>query len=77
MKFELLPVLDIMIDFYSKPISDDRFAEYIQLLQGGTNKDLQLPIAGFNPMAKSHVSEKIAELKKLKIEEFMSRASLR
>ncbi len=57
--------------FYSKPISTERFNEYISRLQGGTQGDLALPISGFNPMAKNHILEKIKELEELEAEALM------
>jgi hypothetical protein len=68
MKFELLPVLDIMLDLYEKPRTVERFREYLQTLQGDTKGDLVVPIGGFNPMAKDHAIAKLQELKKLNAE---------
>ncbi|MGB5820686.1 MAG: hypothetical protein WBG90_14470 [Saonia sp.] len=62
MQFELRPILSEMKELYLKPISTDRFQEYISKLQGNTKGDLSLPISGFNPMAKEHVLQKIREL---------------
>ncbi len=70
MKFELLPIIDKMIDLYEKPRSFERFQEYISILQG-TSKDLVIPITGFNPMAKEHLLDKLAELKDIKAESLM------
>ena len=60
-------------ELYSKPISTERFQEYISKLQGGTKGDLALPISGFNPMAKHHILEKIDELEELNAEKIMER----
>ncbi|TCI92203.1 hypothetical protein [Tenacibaculum sp. M341] len=68
MKFEIVPVLDKMLEIYSKPRSPERFKEYLALLKGDTNNDLDVPISGFNPMAKEHVVQKIEELKNLNAE---------
>jgi len=65
--FELLPLLDQMIELYKVPISEERFKIYLNLLQGGEKDNLNLPIQGFNPMAKSHVIEKLEELNALDI----------
>jgi hypothetical protein len=70
--FELVPMLDIMLDFYQKPRDFDRFQAYLSLLQGDTKGDLARPIGGFNPMAKGHVLEKLNELKQLDIEKIMA-----
>ena len=71
MKFQIRPILSEIKVLYSKPISTERFKEYIAKLQGGTKGDLNLPISGFNPMAKNHILEKIDELEKLEAEKLM------
>lgn len=71
MNFQLKPILSEIKELYSKPISADRFKEYISKLQGGTKGDMVLPIAGFNPMAKDHVLKKINELEELYAEKLM------
>ena len=73
MKFQLKPILSEIKALYSKPISTERFQEYISRLQGGTKGDLALPISGFNPMAKNHILEKIDELEKLGAEPLMEK----
>jgi hypothetical protein len=72
MKFTLLPTLDIMIDFYSLPLNQDRFTRYLELLQGGRKDSLHLPLVGYNPMAKDHILTKLYELRSLNIESLMS-----
>jgi hypothetical protein len=66
--FELLPTIDIMVDLYTKPRDGARFQAYLKLLQGDTKGDLAMPISGFNPMAKPHLLEKLAELKAIQAE---------
>ncbi len=61
-----------MIDLYSIPRSPARFQEYLSLLQGGKKGDLNLPISGFNPMAKEHILQKLAELKELSAEQIIT-----
>lgn len=73
MKFELKPILSVMKEFYLRPISNERFQDYLFLLQGDSKDDLALPISGFNPMAKDHIIEKIKELEMLGAEEIMRR----
>jgi len=68
MRFELLPLLDLVSDLYERPRSIARFNKYLELLQGSTKGDLHLPISGFNPMAKDHILQKVAELKALNAE---------
>lgn len=68
MKFEQVPVLETMIEFYAKPKSLDKFQEYLKILQGDTKGAISPPIGGFNPMAKGHLYEKLIELKELNAE---------
>jgi hypothetical protein len=72
MYFELVPILDIMLDFYEKPRDLERFQAYLSLLKGETKGDLARPIGGFNPMAKPQVLEKLTELKALDAEKIMA-----
>lgn len=71
MTFELLPIIDIMIDLYEKPRNFERFQEYLETLQGDAKGDLTIPISGFNPMAKEHLLDKLKELKKLDAEKII------
>lgn len=71
MKFELLPVIDQMLDLYHKPRSIERFKEYLALLQGNTKGDLSMPLGGFNPMGKEHVVNKLHELKAIDAEKII------
>ena len=68
MRFKLLPVLERMKDIYLMPRTEKRFKTYLQLLQGKQGEELQLPIAGFNPMGADWVLGKIEELQKLEAE---------
>jgi hypothetical protein len=72
MKFELLPAIAQMSELYSKPLSIERFREYLKILQGDTKDDLVMPVGGFNPMAKEHALAKLEELKKCGAEEIVS-----
>lgn len=74
MKFKLKPIISEIKNLYSKPISPERFQEYISKLQGDTKGDLALPIGGFNPMAKEHILTKISELESLEAEKIMEQA---
>ena len=71
MKFQLRPILSEIKDLYKKPISSDRFKDYIAKLKGSSKSDMQLPISGFNPMAKEHILQKIEELENLDAEKIM------
>jgi hypothetical protein len=68
--FKLLPVLDIMIDFYKKPPNPTRFQDYLNLLSPN-RKDVILPISAYNPMAKDHVLLQLEVLKTLNTEGVM------
>lgn len=69
MKFQVIPVIDVMLDLYQKPLTPARFRDYLKLLEGDTKGDLALPLGGFNPMAKEHTAEKLKELKALGAED--------
>ncbi len=71
MTFELVPIIDVMLDLYAKPRSQERFQEYISVLQEGKKGELTMPIAGFNPMAKEHILQKLGELKERKAEQII------
>ncbi len=73
MTFELLPVIDMMLELYASPRDINRFKEYLSLLQGDTKGDLALPLGGFNPMGKEHVIAKLQELKALNAESVIQR----
>ncbi len=71
MVFEQLPTIDLMLHLYQKPRTIERFNDYLTTLQGHTNGDLAFPIAGFNPMGKQLVTQKLNELKKLGAEQII------
>jgi len=71
-KFKLRPILSEIKELYHQPISEGRFAKYLKKLKGNSKGDLQLPIAGFNPMAKEHVLQKIEALERLNAEELIN-----
>lgn len=70
--FKLRPILTEIKELYQKPISSNRFQEYLSKLQGDNKNDLALPISGFNPMAKEHILQKIEELQNLEAETLMN-----
>jgi hypothetical protein len=72
MTFELLPVIEIMLGLYRMPLNTDRFRKYIFILTGGNKDTLDMPIGGFNPMAKEHILPKLAQLKELNTEEIIA-----
>lgn len=65
MQFELLPVLDDMLELYRHPRTFDRFKEFLSMLQGNTKGDMEKPLGGFNPMAGAAAARKLGELKTL------------
>ena len=68
MNLEFVPILSVVKNFYQVPLGMERFDAYIQAM-GAYNDDAALvPMIGMNPMAKSHVSEKINELIALEVE---------
>ena len=71
MIFELLPMLDKMIEFYQKPRNPERFQEYLRLMLNDRKDEVLLPAQMFNPMGKEHILEKLLELKSLRAEEIM------
>lgn len=71
MIFQVVPILDKMLEFYKMPVNRERFNNYISMLQGNSKGDLDLPISGYNPMAKEHINQKIWELQELNAEEIL------
>ncbi|MEM9076784.1 MAG: hypothetical protein AAGC43_07085 [Bacteroidota bacterium] len=69
--FKLTPVLDQMQSLYELPRDQKRFEAYLEMLQGKQKGNMILPIAGYNPMGKENVLEKIQELKNLNAEELI------
>ncbi|MEM8845831.1 MAG: hypothetical protein AAGD17_01900 [Bacteroidota bacterium] len=69
--FKLIPILDKMHSLYQLPRNPKRFETYLEMLQGKQKGDMILPIAGYNPMGKDNVLEKIQELKNLKAEDLI------
>lgn len=59
------------MELYETPRNMERFQAYLSLLQGGKTGDFVMPISGFNPMAKTHVLQKLAELQQLGAEEII------
>ncbi|MEZ5043417.1 MAG: hypothetical protein R2828_26205 [Saprospiraceae bacterium] len=62
MKFELLKVLDNILDLYKLPRNKERFDKYLYLLQGANKDEMILPIAAFNPMGKELALTKVEAL---------------
>jgi hypothetical protein len=75
-QFELLPTIDVMVNLYEKPRDAARFQAYLKRLQGDSKGDLVMPIAGFNPMAKSHLLEKLTQLKDIQAETIIKKTLL-
>ena len=69
MGFQLLPVVDVMIELYQSPINADRFTNYMKILQGNSPGNISMPVTYYNPMGKEFVLKKLLELKSLQVEE--------
>ena len=63
-----------MCGLYKQPAGPERFRSYLRLLQGDSGKEMILPIAGYNPMAKPFILDKISELQDLQAEKRMAEA---
>jgi hypothetical protein len=64
---ELVPLLDELRRLYSRPRGIERFECYLEKLRSSTG-EMELPIANVNPMAKSHVLERVEQLLALEAE---------
>ncbi|HSH67780.1 MAG TPA: hypothetical protein VLB84_18710 [Bacteroidia bacterium] len=71
MKFQLLPITDVMIELYQTPLNTDRFTNYMKILQGNIPGDISIPVTFFNPMGKEHVLNKLKQLRDLKAEQLI------
>lgn len=69
--FELVPTLDRMMEIYRLPSGNIRFEKYLSSIKGSSDNDMEIPLAGYNPMAKDHVLLKMEELQKLNAERVM------
>lgn len=68
MPFAVIPVVDQMQSLYKIPKGQERFEQYLLMLQGEEKSDMILPISGFNPMGDDLVVDKLGELQKLGVE---------
>jgi hypothetical protein len=71
MEFQLLPVIDVMVELYQSPINADRFTKYMKILQGNAPGSISMPVTYYNPMGKEPVLKKLLELKALHVEDVM------
>ncbi len=74
MEFQVRPILEQMAELYQIPRGKQRFDHYLFLLQGETRGEMILPIAGYNPMGKDHVEQRLQELVNLNAERIMEDA---
>ena len=72
MQFRLAPILDQMENLYRLPRTGQRFSTYLSMLQGETKDDMIMPIAGYNPMGKDQVLEKLLALQNLGAERIVA-----
>src|ERR1700761_1910416 len=70
-RFELMPVLQLMRSIYQMPLTAERFKRYLNILQNDQPGELVVPIGGFNPMAKEYAISKLEELSSFGIEELI------
>ncbi|EPG74783.1 hypothetical protein LEP1GSC058_1836 [Leptospira fainei serovar Hurstbridge str. BUT 6] len=73
MRFEILPILDQMIELYQNPLNMERFRKYLDLALNEDKTDVELPILNFNPMAKAHILSKCIELQNLHAETLLGK----
>ena len=53
---EWMPLLRVQRDLLDLPRGQERFREYLKVVQGGPGRE-GLPLSAFNPMSKPHVAE--------------------
>lgn len=71
MKFESIKILPQMRTLYDLPRTQARFDQYLLMLQGTDGRDMILPIAAFNPMAKALAIDQLDRLIELKAEDIL------
>ncbi len=59
MRFELLAVVDRMLQYYQKPRSRRRFQEYISMIEPDRGADMVLPVGAYNPMAGDYMIDRM------------------
>lgn len=74
MEFEVIPVIDKVLELYRMPLTPDRFRHYLMLLHDDTSSNLSLPLGGYNPMAKEHALDQLLILKGLGAEDIAAEA---
>lgn len=61
MRVEYMPLLHVQREIYEVPRGWDRFRQYLEIMQPGTDDQLT-PLFVMNPMAREHVSARLDEL---------------
>lgn len=74
MVFELVPILKKMRELYRLPRDLNRFEEFLNTLVDSSDSDIQIPIIGYNPMAKEHILDRLQELIGMNAEQTASEA---
>lgn len=74
MVFELVPILNKMRELYRLPRDLNRFEEFLNTLVESSDSDIQIPIIGYNPMAKEHILDRLQELISMNAEKTASEA---
>ncbi len=67
MCFELMPILDLMREYYQKPADLLRFNQYLAHINAQNGSPVTA-LSGYNPMGKAHVLDKLTELSEQKAE---------
>jgi hypothetical protein len=68
MHLEFVPLLRVQRELYDLPRGPERFREYLQTMIDPDTRDLRLPLAAMNPMARDHVPVLLDELLALDVE---------
>ena len=74
MNLEFVPLLRVQRELYDLPRGSERFREYLQTMIDPDTRDLRLPLAAMNPMAKDHVPVLLDEWLALDVEHTAARA---
>ncbi len=74
MHLEFVPLLRVQRELYGLPRGPERFREYLQTMIDPDTRDLRLPLAAMNPMAKDHVPALLDDLLGLDVEHTAARA---
>lgn len=79
MSIQHIPLLQIQLELHEKPRNMERFHEYLRTIFGGevsaeNDTPLLAPLIAMNPMGRTHVNERLAQLLALGAEEIAAGA---